>query len=175
MRNVEIKALIRNPHEVNRKLNELGLEPPTLINQHDDFQNIPHGRLKLRSFEDNSGELIHYERSDNKGPKLSSFNKANLCAEPCEDMSKVFKRALGFYGEVKKVRHLYILWQTRIHIDFVEGLGNYLELEVVLEQDQSVEDGEKVRTRTNSVISQLNIDRNDFVATAYVDVSANKK
>ena len=34
-------------------------------------------------------------------------------------------------GIVKKHRMLYMVGQTRVHIDKVEGLGHYLELEVI--------------------------------------------
>ena len=35
-----------------------------------------------------------------------------------------------------------IIDQTRVHLDKVEGLGSFVELEVVLRDEQSTEDGE---------------------------------
>ena len=41
-------------------------------------------------------------------------------------------KALGVKGRVKKTRLLYMVGQTRVHVDEVEGLGNFMELEVSL-------------------------------------------
>lgn len=38
--------------------------------------------------------------------------------------------SLGIKGVVKKTRHLYIHEHTRIHIDDVENLGKFVEIEV---------------------------------------------
>lgn len=73
-------------------------------------------------------ELIYYERPDLEGPKLSNYSK---CSVPHgADLLNVLTQALGVRGVVKKTRHLYIHQQTRIHIDDVEGLGKFVELEV---------------------------------------------
>ena len=39
-------------------------------------------------------------------------------------------QAMGIKGEVKKTRTLILVGQTRVHIDDVEGLGQFMELEV---------------------------------------------
>lgn len=43
---------------------------------------------------------------------------------------KVLTDALGMVGQVKKERHLFMVGQTRVHVDTVEGLGHFMELEV---------------------------------------------
>ncbi|KAL3267408.1 hypothetical protein HHI36_011537 [Cryptolaemus montrouzieri] len=172
MRNVEVKAIIKDLDYINKRIEEMKLGEPRIINQHDIFYKIPQGRLKMRKFEDNSGELIYYERSDIEGPKLSSYNKATISSSSLEDLSTVLKRALGSQGEVKKTRRLYMLDQTRIHIDYVEDLGDYMELEVVLLPNQSIEDGEEI---ASSIMKQLNIGKEDFIASAYVDLLLSNK
>lgn len=76
------------------------------------------------------GVLISYDRLDSEGPKLSKFKK---CEVPnyCE-LSEVLEDALGKRGVVKKQRLLFLVGQTRVHIDKVEGLGDFMELEVSL-------------------------------------------
>lgn len=45
-------------------------------------------------------------------------------------LQAVLSEALGVQGVVKKERRLYMVGQTRVHLDRVEGLGDFLELEV---------------------------------------------
>lgn len=47
-------------------------------------------------------------------------------------MQVVLQRALNKTIEVKKRRLLFMIGQTRIHVDDVEGLGDFMELEVNL-------------------------------------------
>ena len=71
------------------------------------------------------------------------------------------------YLKVKKTRWLYMVGQTRVHCDTVEGLGDFMELEVVLEDDQSVEDGQKI---ADDLMSQLGIDQTKLIKCAYMDL-----
>lgn len=73
-------------------------------------------------------ELIYYDRPDTEGPKLSVYSKCNI--PHGDDLLNILTMALGVRGVVKKTRHLYIHDQTRIHVDDVEGLGKFVELEV---------------------------------------------
>lgn len=70
------------------------------------------------------------------GPKTCSFKRVNL-AENVNEMNELLTEALGKNGFVKKVRRLYLVGQTRIHIDNVEGLGDFMELEVNKTEDGS--------------------------------------
>lgn len=76
--------------------------------------------------------MIYYERPDVEGPKLCSYKKVSLNADTTSPLHELLLAALGPKTDVKKVRHLFLVGQTRIHIDSVDGLGNFLELEVKL-------------------------------------------
>ncbi|KAM6424701.1 adenylate cyclase CyaB-like [Rhynochetos jubatus] len=123
------------------------------------------GRLKLRRTPDGRGELIFYERPDAAGPRLSCFR-----ITPTDDpdgLEAVLARALGVLGAVRKRRLLYLVGQTRVHLDSVEGLGDFLELEVVLAEGQSAEDGERV---ARGLMERLGVREDDLVAGAYLDL-----
>ena len=86
--------------------------------------------LQLRRLEANTGQLIFYNRPDTNSPKLSDYHIAPV--GDVEGTKSVLSLALGAIGSVKKVRTLYMVGQTRIHLDTVEGLGEFVEFEVCL-------------------------------------------
>ena len=135
------------------------------LHQDDTFFVAPHGRLKLRVFGDGSGELIHYLRPDADGPKLSDYLLAPV-AEP-ETLRAVLTRACGLLGRVRKERILVLVGATRIHLDKVEGLGEFLELEVTLGEAQTEAEG---ISTAQALMLQLGIDPSQLVSGAYLDL-----
>jgi predicted adenylyl cyclase CyaB len=128
----------------------------------------PGERLKLRVEERNgdvSGELIWYARPDSDGPKLSQYEKTHI-SDP-EAMDRILRRSYGILGVVKKDRMLYLVGQTRIHVDRVENLGTFVELEVVLEEHQTEADGKRIAA---DLMRQLEITDADLVECAYMDL-----
>ncbi|XP_067110855.1 uncharacterized protein [Osmerus mordax] len=79
----------------------------------------------------------------------------------------VLADALGIKGEVRKERKLFLVGQTRVHLDTVEGLGHYMELEVVMREDQSPEEGEQV---ARGLMEQLAVGQDSLVTGAYMDL-----
>ncbi|RUS86407.1 hypothetical protein EGW08_005857 [Elysia chlorotica] len=82
-------------------------------------------------------------------------------------IKKVLANAMGIKGEVIKTRHLIMHEQTRIHIDDVQGLGHFMELEVQLREEQTVEDGEKI---AEGIMQELGIVKADLIDGAYMDL-----
>jgi predicted adenylyl cyclase CyaB len=81
----------------------------------------------------------------------------------------IMNATLGRTGIVKKTRTLYLAGQTRVHLDRVEGLGDFLELEVVLRQGQSDDEGKSIAA---ALLSEFGIEQRQMVAEAYVDLLA---
>ncbi|XP_066040624.1 uncharacterized protein [Chamaea fasciata] len=133
--------------------------------QTDTFFRVPRGRLKLRRTQDGRGELIFYERPDSAGPKLSRFS-ISPTADP-EGLQEVLSLSLGVLGTVTKERLLILLGQTRLHLDRVRGLGDFLELEVVLRPEQSEQDGRRV---ARELLRELGLGEQDLVCGAYLDL-----
>lgn len=79
--------------------------------------------------QDGNGELIFYNRPDVEGPKVSDFSKSST-SDP-QSLKQVLSSALGSVGSVQKTRTLFMYGQTRVHIDKVVNLGNFMELEVI--------------------------------------------
>jgi len=164
--NVEIKARIDSVDALLPLARALSDDDhPQLIHQDDTFFDAPHGRLKLRVFGDGSGELIHYQRPDADGPKVSDYVLAPV-PEP-ESLREALRRACGLLGRVRKHRILLLVGATRIHLDRVEGLGDFLELEVVLSDGQTEADGVAI---AHSLMGRLRVEPGQLVRGAYLDL-----
>ncbi|WP_303907368.1 class IV adenylate cyclase [Thiohalomonas denitrificans] len=166
-RNIEIKARSRDVVALTRAAAKLADGPPALIMQEDTFFCVPRGRLKLREFGDGRGELIQYERQDSSGPKQSTYVRSPA-VEP-DSLKAGLAAALGVRAVVKKRRTVFLVGQTRVHLDEVEGLGNFMELEVVLRTGQTEAEGAMIAQK---IISDLGIEQSDLVTGAYVDLLA---
>ena len=166
-RNIEVKARMKDRAVVEARLAALQLECDQVIQQHDTFYHSAQGRLKLRRFADQSAELIYYERDDQSDAKESFYLQTKT--RDANNLHESLCLANGVRGEVKKVRHLYLHGRTRIHLDKVDGLGDYLELEVVMRDE---EDNEVGVTEANDLLQQLGIPQSDCLECAYVDLLA---
>jgi predicted adenylyl cyclase CyaB len=165
MSNVEIKAQVRGLSGIREQLKGMGCTEPELLEQEDVFFFTRRGRLKLRAFSARHGELIYYERSDEFGPTESRYLRVP-CATPAA-WRAVLGAALGIRGVVRKRREVYHIGQTRVHLDEVDRLGNFVEFEVVLTQDQTVEEGRSIARR---LLATLNIHANHLIDCAYIDL-----
>lgn len=168
-RNVEIKARVADLAAIERRAAALADEGPEDLSQDDTFFRCDSGRLKLRQLAPDRGELIHYRRPDQDGPKLSRFTIVPT-RDPAS-LRALLADALGVAGRVRKQRRLYLAGRTRIHLDRVEGLGDFVELEVVLGPGDTVADGE---AEARHLMQALGVDAGDLVRGAYVDLLAGK-
>ena len=164
-RNVEIKALVNDFDTVHALVANIADSGPIDTLQEDTFFNYRKGRLKLRKFSDSDGELIYYDRENNSEPTECNYTIVKT-SEP-DAIGKVLGESLGVRGVIRKRRTLYTTGQTRIHLDDVDGLGKFIELEVVLSPEQSVSDGRSV---INSLMEKLGISKSDLIDCAYIDM-----
>jgi predicted adenylyl cyclase CyaB len=169
-RNVEIKARVQDLPALRRAVEAIADGPPTSLIQHDTFFEVPRGRLKLRVLDDGTAELISYLRDDVGRLRASHYLKAAV-TEP-GTLAAVLGAALGAGGVVRKRRSLYRRGATRIHLDEVENLGSFLELEVELAEGQPADDGERA---ARELMAELGIAKEDLVATAYVDLHGDRR
>jgi adenylate cyclase class IV len=166
-RNVEIKARVESLGAVTERAAALADAGPTLIEQDDTFFRCsePGARLKLRAFPAGDGELIFYRRADSEGPKESFYVRSPTAAP--DSLREALTLAHGVIGRVRKRRTLFLAGRTRIHVDEVEGLGPHLELEVVLSEGESAEDGIAV---AQALLARLGVAPSQCVAGAYLDL-----
>ena len=166
-RNIEIKARIASVENLRPRAEALSGAPALLIVQDDSFFSVPHGRLKLREVADGSAELIHYHRADSAEPKASDYVRVPV-SDPTA-LREALTRACGLQGRVQNQRWLCLIGSTRIHIDRVAGLGDFMELEVVLQDGQSDAEGQAI---AEALMLQLGLADAERLAGAYLDLLA---
>jgi homotetrameric cytidine deaminase len=145
-RNVELKALDPDPARSLERALALGAEDHGVIVQRDTYFRVVHGRLKLREEEPGEAHLIAYSRPDAAEVRVSSYRVVPVPDPPA--LLAALEQSPGVDVVVAKRRRL-LLWESvRIHLDEVEGLGSFLELEAVAEPDSDL-------TREHRQIAQL--------------------
>jgi predicted adenylyl cyclase CyaB len=164
-RNVEIKARIESVEAMAARVAALADRGPIEIDQDDTFFTCSQGRLKLRAFSPTQGELIFYQRPNQAGPKESRF-VVSPTSSP-DSLREALVLAYGSAGRVRKHRTLYLVGRTRVHLDRVEDLGDFLELEVVLAEDESPDAGVK---EARALMMALGLADGQLVDGAYVDL-----
>ena len=163
--NIEIKARVHNPGELRRRAEKVSDTPVEVIPQEDTFFYTPKGRLKLRQLRPDFAQLVYYERPDQDGPKRSNYHIFET-QDPA-GLKTALSLALGVRGIVRKNRFLYMAGQTRIHLDDVESLGQFVELEVVLQDGQTDAEGQAI---AEDLLFRLGIRKDDLLEGAYIDL-----
>jgi predicted adenylyl cyclase CyaB len=167
--NIEIKSRIDDFELVRQRIEALTDSVPEIIYQRDTFYRTKSGRLKLRHFDGGSAELIYYDRSDMSGASKSTYQRVRI-PQPAET-HEIMKKLLDVRGVVEKTRMLYFFGQTRIHLDQVQHLGDFIELEVVLKAEQSEQEGIHI---AGDICEKLDIREENFVDVAYIDLLERK-
>jgi predicted adenylyl cyclase CyaB len=163
--NIEVKCRLRDRAAIEDRLESLGAVWTWTRRQRDTFFTVPRGWLKLREVEGATAELISYVRpTDDAGPRASEYDVLSV---PDPDLvQRLLGRVLAPDAVVVKVRTLWLLEHTRIHLDRVDGLGDWLELETVVDGITPAE-GEAESRR---MVETLGLDEGDFVAVPYRDL-----
>ena len=130
-RNVELKARDPDPEATLARALRAGATDHGVIRQRDTYFAVPQGRLKLREEEPGGARLISYRRPDAADERVSDYR---LVPVPDPDgLRAALAETCGVRVEVVKRRRLLLWERVRIHLDEVEGLGSFLELEAVAE------------------------------------------
>jgi homotetrameric cytidine deaminase len=169
MRNVELKARDPDPARSLERALALGADDRGEILQRDTYFAAARGRLKLREQEAGgsplSDELIVYSRTDSTEPGTSTYLRVPVA--DAASLREALETAFGTLVTVTKRRRL-LLWENvRIHLDEVEGLGSYLELEGVADPDSDLS---TEHDRVEHLRRELGIEDHDLVAGSYSDL-----
>ena len=168
--NVEIKARCSSHEKVLEKLKELDAKYIGCDKQVDTYFKCTHGRLKLRegNIENN---LIQYYRPDEEGPKKSEITLYKPSPDP--NLKAALTKALSVLIEVNKKREIYFIDNIKIHLDTIDSLGTFVEIEAIDEFGKIGED--KLRKQCEELIQLFEIKSEDLIECSYSDMLLKKQ
>lgn len=162
--NIEVKAKADHSEFIRSYLNKTA-DFRGIDLQEDTYFNVSNGRLKLRegNIENN---LIYYERQNTPGAKESSFQLVHI--PDAKSLKAILTKSLGIKIVVRKKREIYFIKNVKFHIDEVEGLGNFAEIEASdLYADISKEELQK---QCDFYLKVLQIKEEDLISVSYSDM-----
>ncbi|NOZ20993.1 MAG: class IV adenylate cyclase [Planctomycetes bacterium] len=163
--NVEIKARYADLTKARRIAVELGAEMLACEHQIDTYFHVKSGRLKLRESSACGAHLIPYCRPDQTGPKRSDYEIIAI-ANPVR-IREMLSEILSVLATVDKVREIYLLDRTRIHLDDVKDLGTFIEFEAMLAEGETGQEGHE---RVDRLLSAFDIAPADLLEGSYSDL-----
>lgn len=170
-RNLELKVRVdaEGLGAIREQLLEYQDASPDHQDQDDRYFEAPQGRLKLRTIRNGDlgrSELIAYQRSDLQGSRWSSYRILPVSPGQGAALVDVLSQVMPELVRVRKQREIVIIGATRVHLDVVEGLGEFVELETVI----AAQSRESAEREHQDVIEMLGLGKWPVVAGSYSDL-----
>ena len=159
--NLELKISVTSHQSLKKILKKIGAESKGMLKQKDVYYSVPSGLLKLR-IENGQESLIFYNRNENDKNRWSDFKVLQFTNAKGE---KFFNNLFNVEVIVKKKRELYYYDDTRIHLDKVFNLGNFLELETLVINGKA-----DAKKRFEKIIGLLKLDESKQIRKSYRDL-----
>jgi predicted adenylyl cyclase CyaB len=161
--NLEIKARCADLDAARERTRAVATRCVGVDRQTDTYFVTERGRLKLRESSLSGGQLVPYLRPDQRGPKRAQFRV--IPVEEPESVKALLTEILGVHRVVRKVREIWLYQNVRIHLDQVDGLGSFVELEAVY--DGAPESLPAERKKVRFLMDRLGISEEDLVDVSY--------
>ena len=162
---IEIKARCEDPTEIRRILEEKNARFSGIDHQIDTYFKVGHGRLKLREGTIEN-HLIHYFRGNQAGPKKSEVLLYK--STPDGSLKSILETSIGVLTVVDKKREIRFIDNVKFHIDIVEGLGNFIEIEAI-DRDGSISEA-KLLEQCQFYIDLFGVKEMDLLENSYSDM-----
>ena len=159
--NLELKARVENHETIKHILKNIGATFEKTLDQKDIYYKVEDGLLKLR-IENGNYSLIKYNREEEESDRWSNYYVVKMEGVETE---LLFSSLFPIETEVVKKRELYMYKNTRVHIDTVENLGNFIELETVVHGER-----EYAKELFDEMVELLNLDLSDQIRSSYRDL-----
>ena len=163
--NIEIKARCNEHEKIRNILKSKDADFKGTDHQIDTYFKVSNGRLKLR--EGNIENcLIFYERENQEGPKQSKVTLFNN--QPGSSLKEILTKSLGILAVVDKKREIYFKENVKFHIDTVENLGTFMEIEAIDKDGTLGKD--KLQKQCEDYMKLFSIAKDDLLSTSYSDM-----
>lgn len=170
MTNIEIKARSERSGEIREILKSHHAEFIGVDYQKDTYFKVNHGRLKLR--EGNiENHLIYYERENISGPKQARI--ILFKSDPSSSLKEILERSLGILVVVNKTREIFFIGNIKFHIDHLEDLGEFIEIEAIDEYESIGR--EKLLEQCKTYMELFHISYDDLIKSSYSDLLLQNK
>jgi len=162
-RNIEIKAALADLSAARAAVMRLGAVADAVEEQTDRYFTLDgEHRVKLRTIAGGRAELIDYRRREHAGVRASDYTVSpvrhdGLCAVPKGDPIVV----------VRKRREILLWDNVRIHLDTVDRLGEFLELEAIVDEQH---DDATCHRQVATVLSALGVDQSRLIRASYAEL-----
>lgn len=167
--NIEIKARSNNHEKIREFLKSHNADFKGIDHQIDTYFKVNTGRLKLR--EGNiENYLIYYERENQEGPKQTDI--ILFKSDPQSSLKSILVNANGILTVVDKQREIYFIENVKFHIDIVENLGTFMEIEA--RDVEGVIGKEKLLEQCNEYLKIFDISPSDLISGSYSDLLLEK-
>lgn len=163
--NIEIKARTTRTDAIRKTLQDWNADFKGTDHQTDTYFHCQSGRMKLRQGNIEQS-LIHYERSDQAGPKASHVSLYH--PKPGPALKTLLTHALGVWKEVKKAREIYFVDNVKVHLDTVDGLGTFVEIEAI-DTDGSIGQA-TLQEQCERFMRAFEIEDGDLLEQSYSDM-----
>ena len=168
MLNLEAKFRIDDAALARRRAEALGFSMRATLEQRDTFFRVTHGKLKLRE-EVDSAALIRYGRVPQGALEVSDYEIVAV-ANP-GPLRAMLAAALGVLAEVRKQRTLLLRRHVRLHLDRVDGLGIFGEIEAVV---AAGERPELYHSEIAELLAALEIGPDNLIRKSYFELTGNR-
>ena len=137
MLEIELKVRVPDLHEVRRRLTEIGARMTEKTREHDIYYNAPHRDFAstdeaLRIRYSNGKTIITYKGKKRRDSQFKAREELNVGIDDGQVFEQVLER-IGFrrVAVVDKEREYYVYKDASIALDLVEGLGTFVEVEIM--------------------------------------------
>jgi predicted adenylyl cyclase CyaB len=164
-RNVESKARCADLAAARAVACQLCGDASIIEQQCDTYFHVAHGRLKLREIEGQPAVLIAYRRPDTTEARTSAYRLVPV--PDSASLKAALADTLGVRGTVRKRREIFLWKNVRIHLDRVEGLGDFIEFEAVLRPEEAESEGRRL---LQVLVEQFLLQPAQLVGPSYSDL-----
>lgn len=165
--NIEIKARCDDLEYIRTLLEQNGADYKGRDRQIDTYFKVPSGRLKLRQGNIENA-LIFYDRPDAAGPKRADVQLFRTDPAGSEQLYAILTAALDVKVVVDKQRDIYFIDNVKFHLDTVEGLGTFVEIEAI--DETGIISPEKLQRQCEHYTKLSNITDTDLINISYSDM-----